>query len=476
VTVAPAAVRVAAVDLGASSGRVVRVEVGPDTLSHRVVHRFGTPSSTVDGVLRWDFAALHRDVRAGLRACGPVDSVGIDSWGVDHGLLDASGALLADPVHHRDPRTTGVVAPVLELLGADRLYATTGVQVLPINTLFQLVAARQRGELAGARQLLLIPDLLAHALTGVAGTERTNASTTQLLDVRTGAWSDELISALDLPRRLFGPLREPGDPAGKLLSGNGSAPVTAVGSHDTASAVLAVPAADERFGYVSCGTWSLVGVELDAPVLSGASRRANFTNEGGVDGTVRYLRNVMGLWLLQECLREWGSPDLRGLLAEAARCTPLRTVVDPDRPEFLPPGDLPGRIRAECLRTGEPEPRNRAEYVRCVLDSLALAYRITLRTAAALSGRPITTVHLVGGGARNALLCALTAAATGLPVVAGPVEATALGNALVQARALDAVPAGRAALRALVRATQPLVRHPPGDPAPWAAAEARLLG
>jgi rhamnulokinase len=462
---------VAAVDLGASSGRVMLGRVGAEELELHEAHRFANEPVTLCGTLHWDVVGLYRGILAGLAEIagqtGALSSIGVDSWGVDYALLDAGGSLLGLPVHHRDGRTDGVPERVLETVPAGRLYATSGLQVLPINTIFQL-AAELPERLAAADQLLMIPDLLSYWLTGMAGSEITNASTTGLLDIHTREWSADLLKLLGFDRSLFAELRAPGEPAGELSPDlaaragfTGRVPVTAVASHDTASAVLAVPAATPRFGYISCGTWSLVGVETSAPVLSEASRGANFANEGGVDGTFRYLRNVMGLWLLQESVRCWEeagmSVDLPALLDAAARL-PGGALLDLADPAFLPPGDMPARIRAQCARTGQPEPGEPAEYVRCVLDSLAVAYRDTLRAAADLSGVDIDVVHIVGGGSRNDLLCQLTADACGLPVVAGPVEATALGNALIQGRAIGAVHGGLPELRGLVAQTQRL-RH-----------------
>jgi rhamnulokinase len=440
-------VRVAAVDLGAASGRVIAGRAGAGELSIEECHRFPNRPVFVRGTLYWDILDLYRGVLDGLRAAGSLDGIGIDAWGVDYGLLDADGALLANPVHYRDARTADAVAD-------PALYPLTGLQFLPFNTLNQLAADPRLGR---ASRLLLIPDLMAYWLTGSAGTELTIASTTQLLDVRARAWAPSL--AARFGDGLLPPIRDPGTiigPAAEL----GGTPVIAVGSHDTASAVVGVPAASDRFAYISCGTWSLVGVELAGPVLTEESRRANFTNELGVDGTVRYLRNVMGLWLLEECLRAWPGASRAGLLAEAAGL-PARAVIDPDDPVFLPPGDMPGRIADACRDSGQPVPASRAETVRCIVDSLAQAHRRAVATAARLSGHEVDVVHMVGGGARNTLLCKLTADACGLPVIAGPVEATALGNVLVQARALGAVDGDLAALRALVRATQPTTRYEP---------------
>ncbi|GAA3351002.1 rhamnulokinase family protein [Amorphoplanes nipponensis] len=463
----------AAVDLGASSGRVMVGRVGPGTLALEAVNRFRNEPVRAGGTLYWDILALYRGVLEGLRRAGPVDGIGIDSWAVDYGLLDATGALLGNPVHYRDSRTEGAAERVASVIGEEKLYALTGLQKLPFNTIYQLVAAAGTPQLAAARQLLMIPDLLAYWLTGETGAEFTNASTTQLLDLGSGRWAGELMTALGIRPTLFPPLRAPGTVIGPVLPelGLGTPDVIAVGSHDTASAVVGVPAAGPDFAYISCGTWSLVGVELDAPVLTEASRRANFTNEGGVDGTVRYLRNVMGLWPLQECLREWGSPDLPALLREAAAVPAFRAVVDLDDPVFLPPGDMAGRL----TRAGDRPPSGRAEIVRCVLDSLALAHRRAVRQAQELSSRSVGAVHIVGGGARNELLCQLTADACGLPVLAGPVEATALGNVLVQARAAGAISGDLPALRARLRETQQIVRYEPrGDAAAWRAAERRL--
>ena len=382
-TAAGGAAAVAAVDLGASGGRVMVGQVstgrGGDQLELHEVHRFPNTPVRVLGTLHWDILGLYRGMLDGLGAAARsfgLASAGIDSWGVDYGLLDAGGALLGNPVHYRDSRTDGVVDDVLAKVPAADLYAVTGVQQMPINTIYQLAAEARTRPLAAARTLLLIPDLLAYWLTGEIGAEVTNASTTQLYDTRAGDWAWDLIERAGLPAGLFPPLRQPGSVIGTLrpevagepgLTGlgpgrpGGPLPVIAVGSHDTASAVVAVPAQGRDFAYVSCGTWSLVGMELDQPVLTEASRTANFTNETGVDGTIRYLRNVMGLWLLQESVRAWagaGRPaGLATLLEQAARVPALQVVVDPDDPAFLPPGDMPARIAEAARRTGQQPAR-----------------------------------------------------------------------------------------------------------------------
>ncbi|MFE9450895.1 rhamnulokinase family protein [Streptomyces sp. NPDC006739] len=476
----------AAVDLGASSGRVMVGRVGPDSLELSEAHRFANRPVRVPEGLRWDVLALYAGVLDGLRAAGAstggrLDSVGLDSWAVDYGLLDDDGALLGNPVHYRDARTDGVAEKVWASVPAAELYAATGLQYAPFNTLYQLTAARSTAQFARARRLLLIPDLLSYWLTGEQGTELTNASTTQLVDPATRGWSYGLADRLGIDLSLFAPLRQPGDPAGLLRPEvleetglSGPVPVTAVGSHDTASAVAAVPAVGGRFAYICTGTWSLAGLELAAPVLTEESRAANFTNELGLDGTVRYLRNIMGLWLLQECVRAWGGPDLGVLLREAAGVPALRSVVDAGDAAFLAPGRMPERIAEACRASGQPVPASRAEITRCILDSLALAHRGAVADAERLADHPVEVVYVVGGGTRNALLCQLTADACGLPVVAGATEAAALGNVLVQARAHGLV-GDLAEMRRLLTRTQPLTRYEPRGPAArWRAAQDRL--
>ncbi|HEY3165034.1 MAG TPA: rhamnulokinase family protein [Candidatus Limnocylindrales bacterium] len=470
---------VAAVDLGASSGRVIVGRVAPRELELTELHRFPNEPVRVAGTLHWDVLRLWREVQAGLRAAAraaeptdPLVSVGVDSWGVDYGMLDETGALLANPIHYRDERTASVVADVQAIVAPTELYARTGIQHLALNTIFQLAAERRRPTYESARTILLIPDLFGFWLSGVSVAERTNASTTALLDVHRRTWDDELIALLDLGRSRFPALASPGEVIGPMradvrreLGISSDTLLTLVGSHDTASAVVAVPAGDVPFAYIACGTWGLVGVELERAIVSGDSRLANFTNEGGVDDRIRYLRNVMGLWLLQESLRAWeqdGSPErLPALLVAAAELPSGGPVVDPDDPRFLAPGDMATRIAQACADTDQAPPATRPALVRCIVDSLAAAFARTVRDAARLSGTKVEVIHLVGGGARNALLCQLTADACELPVLAGPVEATALGNILVQARAGGLIAGDLETLRALVRATQDIRRYEP---------------
>lgn len=479
----------AAVDLGATSGRVMLGRVGPGTLEMRQAHRFANTPVQTDSGLYWDIRSLYQAVLDGLREAGRVAqpaSIGIDSWAVDYGLLDAEGGLLGDPRHYRDPRTgPEAIRRVWDRIGPADLYRLTGVQHQPFNTVFQLSADAGSAGFASARTLLLIPDLLTYWLTGSIGAEVTNASTTGLFHAAERTWSPTITAAAGINPAILPPLRAPGDRSGPLLPGplehTDLAPgtqVTVVASHDTASAVAAVPADRPGFAYISCGTWSLAGLELDAPVLSQASQTANFTNELGVDGTVRYLRNIMGLWLLSECQRTWAENgrDLRlpQLLAQAAAARPFAALVNPDDPSFVQPGDMPARIAGFCERTAQTPPATPGAMVRCILESLALAHRQALRQAAKLADREIDVVHLVGGGSRNELLCQWTADATGLPLIAGPAEATALGNTLVQARAHGSI-GDLSAMRALIADTHGLRRYfPRGGTRPWDAGAARV--
>ncbi|BCW42198.1 carbohydrate kinase [Arthrobacter sp. StoSoilB3] len=467
----------AAIDIGASSGRVMLGRVSPATgVSLETIHRFPNGVIEFDGGLRWDFDALFAEVLKGLAAAATVArghgerivSIGIDTWAVDYGLVNKAGELTAQPYSYRDERSRAAVERVHAAVSPEKLYAATGLQYLQFNTLYQLAA---EPNLEGL-QALLIPDLIAFLLTGERRTEATNASTTGLFDAVAGEWATEFLDALGLPRNVFPPLIQPGETVGTLLPEildrtglPADTKVVAVGSHDTASAVAAVPAADQDFAYISSGTWSLVGVELPGPVLSETSRKANFTNERGVDGTIRYLRNVGGLWLLSECQRAWAAEGhtqaLTALLDSAAALPAGGPRINADDPRFTAPDNMPDRIRAAVRNTGAVLPDRPAAVVRCIMDSLAAGYARTLADAERLTGRSTSVVHIVGGGSQNRLLCRLTADATGKQVVAGPVEATALGNVLVQARAAGLVKGGLAELRVLVAAGTELLRYEP---------------
>lgn len=466
---------VAAVDLGATSGRVIVGHVGPDTLEATAVARFpNDPVRAGDG-LHWDILGLYGAALGGLREAfrqePGITSIGVDSWAVDYGLLRGD-RLLGNPFHYRDERTARGVQSVHARMPHAELFERDGLQFLPFNTLYQF-AAEDPAVLALADSALLIPDLLGFWLTGSARAELTNASTTGLLRVLDGTWDDELIAALGLPRDLLPALIAPGERLGTLtpdvaasLGAGAAAGVTAVGSHDTASAVVAVPMQADAAAYISCGTWGLVGVEVERLVLTPAALRANFTNEGGVDRRVRLLHNVMGLWVLSEAVRGWERQghriDLPTLLDAAAE-VPATTVpvFDVDDPRFLAPGDVPGRIDAWCAEHGVAAPRTRAEYTRSIVESLAEAFAVSARDAGRIGGVDVRTIHIVGGGALNELLCQRTADRAGMPVLAGPVEATALGNILVQARAAGLVNGSLEALRDLVARTHAPRRYEP---------------
>ncbi|MGV9193780.1 rhamnulokinase [Microbacterium sp. MC2] len=441
----PAVRAVAAVDLGATSGRVMIGYVGDGELRLEPVARF--PNGPVEGPdgLHWDFTALYRHIGDGLREAitrePGIASVGIDSWAVDYGLI-RDGLLRGEPFHYRDDRcATGVEKVHAEVPFAE-LYRRNGLQFLPFNTLYQYAV---EAGLDQADAALLIPDLVAFLLTGVQIAERTNASTTGLVDVHTGQWDTDLISRLGIPAHLLPTLVDPGTTIGTI---HGTAaehigaelPVVAVGSHDTASAVVAAPLTTPDAAYISCGTWGLVGLELDAPLVTDAAREANFTNEGGVDGRVRFLHNVTGLWLLSETVRAWesedGAPiDLPGLLDAAAATAGEVPLFDANDPSLSAPGDMPARIAAVLRATGSAVPDSRPAFTRTIVESIAQAFADAVATAARLTGRDVDVIHIVGGGSLNRLLCQATADRSGLPVLAGPVEATALGNVLVQARA-----------------------------------------
>lgn len=458
---------VAAIDLGATSGRVIVGTIGHQQLSLRHVARFpNTPVRTPDA-LHWDVLSLYSAAMNGLgqaaREEPELAGVAVDSWAVDYALL-RNGRLLGNPVHYRDERNARVVEAVHAVIPADELYRRNGLQHLPFNTVFQLAAEKGDGLLDLADLLLLIPDLFGYWATGVAVAEQTNASTTGLLRIGERGfqgWDTDLLARLGLPARVLPDVVEPGGvlgPVGDAVRSEYGIPAaltwTLVGSHDTASAVVGIPDGGTDVAYISCGTWSLVGTELDRPVTTEDARRAGYTNEGGVDGRIRFLHNVMGLWLLNETMRTWareGEPaDLEQLLAGAADAPADVPTFDPDDRRLLAPGDMPARIAAILAEQGRAVPPTRAELVRSILQSLANAYAACIEDIERLTGRTIRKVHITGGGAQNGLLCQMTADATGRSVIAGPVEATAIGNLLVQARTLRFLSGDLETLRSIV--------------------------
>ena len=469
-----------AVDLGAETGRVLRGALDSGRLEVREVHRFVNRPVLLPQGLHWDVLALFADLSAGLTAAlaergrDRVGGIGIDAWGNDFALLDRDGRLIGNPWHYRDRRTEASAKLVAERIDPAVLYRTTGTATLPINTTSQLVAMEGSPQLAVAERLAMLPDLFGYWLSGELVTEQTIASTGQLLDVGTRRWATGVIQALDIPGRLFdSDVVAPGTQVGALLADR-RVPLWAVAGHDTASAVAAVPAATGSFGYISSGTWSLTGLELPAPVLTEVARLAGFSNEAGVDGTIRFLRNGTGLWLLQRCRAAWGSPPYGDLVAAAGTAPAFRSLLDPDAPCLVAPDDMPARLAELCRASAEPAPVDRAAMVRCVLDSLACKHRWTLERAEALAGVRAEVVHIVGGGAANPLLCQLTADLTGRLVLAGPVEATAVGNLLSQARAAGEL-SSLAEMRQVVRDSLPPRRFEPRSSAATDAAYHRFL-
>jgi rhamnulokinase len=475
-----------AVDIGAASGRVILGRWDGARFDLEGLHRFPNEPVRVAGALHWDVLRLWHEVKAGLaryraQAGATLSGIGIDTWAIDFGLLDRQGRLLGNPYHYRDGRTAGIAERIDAVVGPGALYAQTGIQRLPFNTLYQLASlGADDPQLAAAESLLLIPDLLGYWLTGRRVAEYTNATTTQFLDARTGDWATDLLATLGLPTAPLPLIVAPGTLLGELLPEVRAevglpegTPFIATATHDTASAVAAIPDLDARSAYISSGTWSLVGVELPAPILTEAARARDFTNEGGVAGTIRFLKNVGGLWLLQECQRSW-ERDGQGhswpeIVALAEAAPPLRSLVDPDAPAFLSPADMPTAMREHCRQTGQPIPDSVGTLARCCLESLALKYRWTIEAIEELTGRTIETIRVVGGGSQNALLCQLTADACGRRVVAGPTEATALGNCLVQALAIGVLPDLAAGRRAIAASTEQRT-YMPGVRAAWDAA------
>jgi len=481
-----------AIDLGASSGRVLLARWDGTRFALDELHRFPNIPVQLPGRLHWDILRLWHEIQEGIAIYArqydqPLAAIGIDTWAIDFGLLDSAGRLLSNPTHYRDPRTTGMPERMAEKIAPEALFATTGIQVMPINTLYQLYSMVQNNEpqLGIASKLLLIPDLLNYFLTGKQVAEYTNASTTQFLNCHTRTWATDLLDQLGIPHHFLPEIVQPGTILGEVrpelaqqLGLRLPTPVIATASHDTASAVAAVPGLDRKSVYISSGTWSLVGVEIDEPISDERARALNVTNEGGVNNTIRLLKNVGGLWLLQESQRRWQREgrnySWQELLEQAAQAEAFRSIIDPDAPDFLNPGDMPAAIAAYCERTGQPVPQSVGEVVRCSLESLALRYRWVITALEELLGHALDTIRVVGGGCQNSLLCQWTADVCNRPVVAGPVEATALGNVVVQAIAtghLADLEAGRRAIAASFAQQT----YTPQPSEAWEAAYARFL-
>lgn len=445
-----------AFDFGASSGRAMLGIYDGQKLNIEEIHRFSNDPVEVNGNLYWDVLRLFFEIKQGIQKCAlkghrDISSIAIDTWGVDFGILDREGNLLGNPYHYRDKRTAGMMEKLFEIIPKEELYNRTGIEFIWFNTILQALSMKVHNSplLSEGKTFLLMPDLFNYFLTGAKASEFSIASTTQLLDSASGAWSDEIIEKLGLPREMFTHVVKPGTVIGTLREtiakelGVPEFKVVAVAGHDTQSAIASVPAEEEHFAYISCGTWSLMGVEADAPIINEKSYQLSFTNEGGVEGKTTFLKNIMGLWLIQECRRQWDREGKNLTFAQLeSMCKdarPFESFVDPDDESFISPGNMPQRVREFCQRTHQPVPEAEGEVVRCIMQSLAFKYRMTLETLEEITGNRLKTIHMVGGGIKDKVLCRFTANATGRKVAAGPVEATAIGNLMVQAMALGEV-------------------------------------
>lgn len=472
---------VLAVDFGASSGRVMLGNFDGKHISIQEIHRFSNDPVILNGTMYWDFLRLFFEVKQGLikaKRYGKLDSMGVDTWGVDFGLLDKEGNLLENPVHYRDARTTGMLEKSFEKIDKDRFYQITGNQFMEINTVFQLLALQEKRPeiLERTSRLLLMPDLINYYLCGQLASEYSIASTTQMLDARKKVWSKEVLESLGIPERILCSIVPCGTRLGFMKPeicrelGIDPMEVIAVAGHDTQSALAAVPASEQDFIFISCGTWSLFGTELNEPVVNGMSERLNITNEGGCQGKTSFLKNIIGLWLIQESRRQWireGKEYSFGHLEQmAADAKPFKALIDPDAPEFVPAGNVPERIRTYCSKSGQKVPENEAEIVRCIDESLALKYRMTLEEIKMCTGKEYSAIHMVGGGTQSGLLCQMTANACHCPVIAGPVEATVFGNVALQLLATGELK-DLTQVRSIVKASTQVKIFEPQDTKQW---------
>lgn len=475
-----------AVDLGATSGRTILGSFTEEGISLKEINRFPNHLIEVGGHFYWDIYALYHHIIEGLKLAAqadePITSIGIDTWGVDFVCLGKDGQLLRQPYAYRDPHTDGAPEAFFSRMSRSEVYAKTGIQVMNFNTLFQLDTLRRHRDsaLEACHKILFVPDALSYMLTGEMVTEYTIASTGQLVDAQKRRLDPELLQAVGLTEEHFGRFVYPGEKIGVLteevqrITGLGAVPVIAVAGHDTGSAVAAVPAVNPNFAYLSSGTWSLMGVETPHPVINAETEKLNFTNEGGVEGSIRLLKNICGMWLLERCRLNWGNTSYPELIAEANACQAFRSLINPDDPCFANPADMENTIREYARKTGQPVPETRGQVVRCIFESLALRYRQVLENLRSLAPNPIDTLHVIGGGGRNDLLNQFTANAIGIPVVAGPSEATAMGNILMQSIAAgqaDSV----ATMRQNISKSIPLKRYEPQDAETWAAAYTHFL-
>jgi len=472
-----------AVDLGAESGRVMLASLSDEKLSLQEMHRFANDPVEENGTLRWDVDRLFAEIKKGIKKAltreKKIQSIGVDTWGVDFGLIDSNGQLVEKPYHYRDARTIGVLDRASETLSRRDIYQNTGIQFLPFNTLFQLIACRQQNPeiLEKASSLLFMPNLFMYLLCGDISAEYTIASTSQLMNMKTGTWSDVILDTFGIPREILPKITAPGTRVAVLdkiiadETGCSRIPVIAVGTHDTASAVVAIPVDhDQNWAYLSSGTWSVMGVEISEPIMNEKSLECDFTNEGGVEDTIRLLKNIMGLWLVQECRRDWAGKgkkfDYDQLTQMASEAKPFSVCLNPDYHEFITPGNMPERINRYLKLTGQSEIHDKGQMVRVILEALAARYRQNLEHIESISGSHIDVLHIVGGGTRNELLNQLTADAIGRSVVSGPVEATVLGNVLVQAKAGGQIESLKQA-RKMIAESFPLKEYKPQETEKW---------
>jgi rhamnulokinase len=474
-----------AFDLGATSGRSIAGYLEGDHLEMKELTRFPNAMITVHGHYHWDIYSLFEHLKAGLKTFrqsenADPDSIGIDTWGVDFGLLAADGSILGIPYAYRDSRTDGMMDEFFKLVPRKKVYELTGIQFMYFNSLFQLFAMKKSNSslLEAATDMLFIPDLLNYLFTGVKKSEFTFATTSQLFNPKTRTWEKSLFDAMGVPVKIMQEIVLPGTVIGKVTpeiaqeTGTGQIPVVAVALHDTGSAIAAVPAEGLNWAYLSSGTWSLMGIETREALINEKTEMLNFTNEGGVEGTFRFLKNITGMWLLEQCRKTWSSKkdySYTELVDMAKTAKPFQSFVDPDAPDFINPADMPEAIRQYCMKTGQQVPSGESEMVRCIFDSLALKYRSVLEMLRNVSPHPIEKLHVIGGGCKNEFLCQLTANAIGIPVLAGPSEATALGNIMVQAMATGAVKSLAEVRKVISKSVKPDV-YTPADTTQWDAA------
>ena len=481
--------KVLAFDFGASSGRAIIGSFDNGKISLQEVHRFSNDPVKVNGTLYWDVLRLLHEIKQGIvkaKMAGGFDSIGIDTWGVDFGLIDKDGRLLENPVHYRDPRTAGLVEEAFKTIPKEKLYKITGIQFMELNTLFQLISLRrQRPELLErADKMLFMPDLLAYFLTGKMCAEYSIASTSQLIDIENCTWSKELLEAFDIPESLFAPLVQPGTVLGELTDeiceelGVDKVPVISVCGHDTQSAITAVPCPEGDFAFLSSGTWSLFGTELKTPIVDETSLKINITNEGGIDGTIGLLKNIIGLWLIQESRRQWQREGQDYSYAEleklALKEEPFKCFIDPDAPEFTPQGNIPRRVQEFCKKTGQYVPQSVGEIMRCIYESLAMKYRLTFEKLCDCTNKDYPVIHVIGGGTKDGLLCQMTANSCDRTVKAGPIEATVMGNVAVQFMS-DGTIKDVAHARQAVADSETLKVYNPEDADEWKQAYPRFV-